>query len=608
MPLISVIVPVYKVEPYLCRCVDSILAQTFTDFELILVDDGSPDNCGAICDEYAKKDSRVYVIHQENKGLSAARNAGIDWVFANSNSEWLNFVDSDDWVHPQMLERLYRAAIEHDVGISVCGFIGTTEDVQWANADTAQVKLWPVEQYYVQRGVNATVAVCKLYDKECFANIRYPVGKIHEDEYVTYRILFEYEQIAVIETPMYAYFENPEGITKSSWSFKKLDVLEALQERIDYFGQRKNAGMQQLAYREFEARKALLTLEARKNHLYHRYPKEYRMCFFNATRAIEKHLGTDKYESMVYMYYPRFIVAQAWTRKLRQLMLGNGLLGRIRIALEEKREKNITQKLSLVCIAKYEEAYIKEWVEFHLLQGIDRIYVYDNDSPDTMKEVLQPYIDAGKVVYTFFPGKARQLDAYNDAIRRFKHETKYMAFIDCDEFLLPERPGVSLIDTIEEIMKQDKNSGGIAVNWRMYGSSGLLRKPEGLVIDNYLYRGDGAAKGNDCIKTIANPRLIKSYDQVHFPTYYAGIHSVNEDGKPVYGWSNPCAETKKIRINHYFTKSKEEWIVRRSHGKADAAADYPRTIDEFYEHDHHDIYDPIMLPYAKALREKGLKE
>ena len=149
MAQISVIVPVYKVEPYLRRCVDSILAQTFTDFELILVDDGSPDNCGAICEEYEKKDSRVHVIHQENEGLSAARNAGIEWVFANSNSEWLNFVDSDDWVHPQMLERLYHAVLEHNVKVSICGYEETDGEIHWTNADTAQVKLWPVEQFYV---------------------------------------------------------------------------------------------------------------------------------------------------------------------------------------------------------------------------------------------------------------------------------------------------------------------------------------------------------------------------------------------------------------------------------------------------------------------------
>ena len=125
MPVISVIVPVYKVEPYLHRCVDSILSQTYTDFELILVDDGSPDNCGAICDKYAKLDSRIHVLHKKNGGLSSARNAGIDWVFANSDSQWFSFIDSDDWVHPQYLELLYQAVKAYEVRISQCLHIET---------------------------------------------------------------------------------------------------------------------------------------------------------------------------------------------------------------------------------------------------------------------------------------------------------------------------------------------------------------------------------------------------------------------------------------------------------------------------------------------------
>ena len=104
--LVSVIVPVYKVEKYIHRCVDSILSQTFRQFELILVDDGSPDNCSTICEEYALVDDRIRVIHRENGGLSAARNSGIEWVLANSDSQWLTFIDSDDWIHPQFLEVL----------------------------------------------------------------------------------------------------------------------------------------------------------------------------------------------------------------------------------------------------------------------------------------------------------------------------------------------------------------------------------------------------------------------------------------------------------------------------------------------------------------------
>ena len=238
MPMISVIVPVYKVEKYIHRCIDSILAQTFTNFELILVDDGSPDNCGAICDEYAAKDARIHVIHQENGGLSAARNAGIDWAFANSDSQWLTFVDSDDWVHPQYVEALYSAVQKCAVAVTMCGYIETTGEEVFAMEAELQAELHPVEQFYVERNVNATVAWGKLYAKDCFKSIRYPVGKIHEDEFVTYRILFEFDKIAFLPAPLYAYYQNPEGITKSPWNIKRLDAVDAFGEQVRFFGKR----------------------------------------------------------------------------------------------------------------------------------------------------------------------------------------------------------------------------------------------------------------------------------------------------------------------------------------------------------------------------------
>lgn len=235
MPLISVIVPVYKVEQFLHRCVDSILGQTFSDFELILVDDGSPDGCPAICDEYAAKDSRVVVIHQENGGLSAARNAGIDYAFANSDSQWLTFIDSDDWVHPEYLQRLLDAAVENDVPVSICGYEQTEGADPEINPDTLNPVLWDTEEFYVQHNVNATIACGKLYRKECFQEIRYPVGKIHEDEFVTYQVLFRYPQVAVLPAPLYFYYVNPNSITQSGQSAFREDKYIAIEGQIQYF-------------------------------------------------------------------------------------------------------------------------------------------------------------------------------------------------------------------------------------------------------------------------------------------------------------------------------------------------------------------------------------
>lgn len=235
MPKISVIVPVYKVEQYLCRCVDSILVQTFTDFELILVDDGSPDNCPAICDEYALKDSRIHVIHQENGGLSAARNAGIDWTFANSNSEWLSFIDSDDWVHSTYLEKLYKAVQETGLAVSICHY----ERTEGENPTIKEIELfnpiWDTEEFYCVHATTATIACGKLYKKECFQEIRYPVGKIHEDEFVTYRILFAYEKVVVIDQPLYAYYQNPNSIMNRQRRWYCPDAFEADKEQMCFY-------------------------------------------------------------------------------------------------------------------------------------------------------------------------------------------------------------------------------------------------------------------------------------------------------------------------------------------------------------------------------------
>ena len=162
MPLISVIVPVYKVEPYLSRCIDSILAQTFTDFELILINDGSPDNCGKICDEYAQKDNRIHVIHKENGGLSSARNAGIDWAFANSNSQWLTFIDSDDWIHHEYLELLLSGATSTNTDICVCEYTETSEFSDFEKLSTANTQKISPEDLFVNYHVTATVAWCIL--------------------------------------------------------------------------------------------------------------------------------------------------------------------------------------------------------------------------------------------------------------------------------------------------------------------------------------------------------------------------------------------------------------------------------------------------------------
>ena len=226
--LISVIVPVYKVEKYIHRCIDSILAQTFSDFELVLVDDGSPDNCGKICDEYVLKDSRIHVIHKKNGGLSAARNSGIEWAFKNSDSQWITFIDSDDWVHPQYLELLLNANITNSTNISFSklNYIGHYE-VPSALDDNILIQAVRAEDVYYDESYGATAACARLFKKYLFKTIRFPVGKWHEDTFTTYKLYFSEKKVSVVDQELYFYFQNSDGIVHSSWNPRKMDLFEA---------------------------------------------------------------------------------------------------------------------------------------------------------------------------------------------------------------------------------------------------------------------------------------------------------------------------------------------------------------------------------------------
>lgn len=235
MPEISVIVPVYKVEPFIHRCVDSILRQSFADFQLILVDDGSPDSCGDICETYGAQDSRIHVIHQKNGGLSAARNTGIDYVMAHSTSQWLAFVDSDDWIHPDFLKTLHSIALQTRSKISACGFFRTEGEAFPENQDYSVLSL-NADDYYcgqIHGGVTA-VAWNKLYHRSLFEELRYPVGKLHEDEFTTYLAVYQAGKIGVTSAALYAYYQNPEGIMRSQWNPRRMHVLEAFEQQIAF--------------------------------------------------------------------------------------------------------------------------------------------------------------------------------------------------------------------------------------------------------------------------------------------------------------------------------------------------------------------------------------
>ena len=252
-PLISVIVPVDRVEKYLERCVKSILSQTYKNLEVILVDDGSPDQCPAICDACAEKDARVKVIHQENKGLSGARNAGID----AASGEYLAFVDSDDYVSPHFIEELYQLLQDTGCAIGQCRFSYVKGDGLVEEGDSAFCIYRGeslMEQLYgpEEKATCFVVAWNKLYRAELFkeTGIRYPEGRIHEDEATTYRLFHEAKKLAFLDRALYGYYTENGGSITSVFSAKRLQWLTAHEERIAFFKKNGYEKLLPAAYRK----------------------------------------------------------------------------------------------------------------------------------------------------------------------------------------------------------------------------------------------------------------------------------------------------------------------------------------------------------------------
>lgn len=226
---ISVIVPIYRVEKFLPQCIESVLNQTFTDFELILVDDGSPDRCPEICDETAKRDARVRVIHQANAGLSAARNAGIEVA----HGAWLSFVDSDDYIAPQFYEKLYQTAQRTDADCVMCSVQNVDESGKPIDSALMRVADEVKTGREVLRKIGRDdvtpylTAWNKLYRRKLFNTLRYPAGRQNEDVFVFAELFCQVQRAACVAEPLYFYRKRIDSIMNSAVTLRNLDEMWA---------------------------------------------------------------------------------------------------------------------------------------------------------------------------------------------------------------------------------------------------------------------------------------------------------------------------------------------------------------------------------------------
>ncbi len=237
LPLISVIVPVYRVEAYLDRCLRSITEQTYRNLEILLVDDGSPDRSGAICDAWAAKDSRIKVVHKENAGAGAARNTALDIA----SGEIISMIDSDDYIEKHMYEHLY-SLMREDVDIAECDIVLTeSDDVSLDDGSKAETRAYDAEdamRLHLRDEIFCQTPPNKLYRRRTIGDIRFPEGNLIDDEFFTYKVIGNARRLARSSARMYAYRQQPGSAMHKAFSRKRLQGLEAKQQRLAYLQER----------------------------------------------------------------------------------------------------------------------------------------------------------------------------------------------------------------------------------------------------------------------------------------------------------------------------------------------------------------------------------
>lgn len=239
MKLITIIIPVYNTEKYLKKCVMSIVNQTYKNLEIILIDDGSTDSSPMICDTLAEKDNRITVIHQANGGLSSARNTGLD----NMHGDYVMFVDSDDYTDTNMIEFLLNQIGNAD--ISMCGYTDFDENGNLSTLNTVTVPdgiistdtFW--DYFYTDTRIYYVTVWAKLYKRNLWDNVRFPIGKLHEDEFVVHQIISQCKALAVSKKPYYFYLQRTGSIMNTQFKIKNLDATEGMLDRCQFFFNRK---------------------------------------------------------------------------------------------------------------------------------------------------------------------------------------------------------------------------------------------------------------------------------------------------------------------------------------------------------------------------------
>lgn len=298
MDKISIIIPVYNVSKYLETCLESVINQSYQDLEILLIDDGSTDNSGKICEVYSEKFANVYTYHKKNGGLSDARNFGL----TKCTGSYIYFLDSDDWIRGNTIEILYNLMKEYKADISESQYEKVLdENHKYTYDEKIKINVYTgLEASYNLRSYkeNQVVSWNKLYKKELFDNIKFPFGKYHEDEFTTYKLLLICNKVVVTNQKLYFYRQTPNSIINKEYSMKRLDIFEAYEESINFY---KDRNLPELAY---------LTLYNYLNLIYENHilaKKTNNQEIYIKIRKVYYKVLRENFKIIKIKHYPRFI-------------------------------------------------------------------------------------------------------------------------------------------------------------------------------------------------------------------------------------------------------------------------------------------------------------
>ena len=313
---VSIIIPVYNTSSYLEDCIKSVLEQTFTDFEAIMIDDGSTDGSGQLCDSLALRDDRILVIHQANCGLSAARNTGL----SAAKGDYITFLDSDDMISPHFLETMMQV-IEHEkVQVAICNWVRfeNTPVIEVPSVKEAEVISGrdAALRQFDQNGVLYVVACGKVFPREWFDTLRFPVGRLHEDEALTYKLLYRAKRVAVLDQRLYYYRKVPNSIMNRTFSVKRYDGVTALDEREQYYRDKNDNILADEAQKEKERLICKLFLQAKFAGMIEIVPKQYVRREKDALRTIRGSMSEELYEWYFSIVHPDKVRARSLVKAI----------------------------------------------------------------------------------------------------------------------------------------------------------------------------------------------------------------------------------------------------------------------------------------------------